>query len=90
MRTAIVTGASGFIGSRLVQQLLKRGWQVHVLGRAEGTTSYEDRIKATLFDIDFTLDFGIGWRESRVAGNVEKKCIASTPMLRNWLRQAQP
>ena len=52
MRTAIVTGASGFIGSRLVQQLLKRGWRVHVLGRADGTTSYEDRIKATLFDIE--------------------------------------
>lgn len=30
---ALVTGASGYIGSRLVKALLARGWQVHVLLR---------------------------------------------------------
>jgi len=52
MRTAIVTGASGFIGSRLVHQLLMRGWSVHALGRSKSGKSYEDRVEAALDDID--------------------------------------
>jgi nucleoside-diphosphate-sugar epimerase len=32
---ALVTGASGFIGSHLVQQLLDAGWKVAVLGRKD-------------------------------------------------------
>ena len=52
MRTAIVTGASGFIGSRLVHQLLMRGWSVNALGRAKSGTSYEDRVEDALNDID--------------------------------------
>ena len=51
MRTAIITGASGFIGSRLACQLLLGGWCVHALGRAKGGTYYEDRVKAALDDI---------------------------------------
>ncbi|MCK4413198.1 MAG: SDR family oxidoreductase [Candidatus Eisenbacteria sp.] len=51
MRTALVTGASGFIGSRLVYQLLLRRWCVHALGRAKRGTSYADRVKAALDDI---------------------------------------
>jgi len=52
MKTAIVTGASGFIGSRLAHQLLMHGWCVHALGRAKGGTSYDERVKAALDDID--------------------------------------
>lgn len=52
MRTAIVTGASGFIGSRLVHQLLMRGWSVHALGRPKSGKSYEGRVEAALDDID--------------------------------------
>lgn len=52
MRTAIVTGASGFIGSRLVQQLRIRRFDVHTLGRSRDGTSFEFRVKAALDDID--------------------------------------
>jgi uncharacterized protein YbjT (DUF2867 family) len=36
---ALVTGASGYIGSRLVPELLTRGWSVRVLTRREGSIS---------------------------------------------------
>ena len=32
----VVTGASGFLGTRLVQKLLEAGHAVHVLGRRRG------------------------------------------------------
>ncbi len=38
--TAFVTGASGFVGSNLVRELHKQGWDVHVLLRK--TSSLED------------------------------------------------
>ena len=39
-RTAYVTGASGFVGSHLVRELHRQGWQVHVLVRP--SSSLED------------------------------------------------
>jgi nucleoside-diphosphate-sugar epimerase len=51
MRTAIITGANGFIGSRMAFQLLSEGWCVHAVGRARGDASYESRVRAAVDDI---------------------------------------
>ncbi len=51
MRTAVITGASGFIGSRLAHQLLLEGWRVHALGRSKGDARYGDRVESALDDI---------------------------------------
>ena len=46
MRTAIVTGGSGGIGSEVVQQLRDAGWNVRSLSRREGTdVSDEAQVK---------------------------------------------
>jgi nucleoside-diphosphate-sugar epimerase len=34
MRVALVTGATGFIGSHLVRKLVLEGWQIHIVSRA--------------------------------------------------------
>jgi len=33
-RTALVTGATGFVGSHLARRLVRDGWEVHILSRA--------------------------------------------------------
>lgn len=47
-KTAIVTGANGFIGSYLVQVMLKRGWTVYALGRAKHGVTWPKRVLAAL------------------------------------------
>lgn len=51
MKEAIVTGASGFIGSRIVYDLLKNGWLVYAIGRSKDNISWEKRMIASLDDI---------------------------------------
>lgn len=43
-KTAILTGANGFIGSYLVNVLLRRGWTVHALGRAKPNQAWRNRV----------------------------------------------
>ena len=47
-RTALVTGANGFIGSHLARVLLGRGWTVHALGRGKSGVPWQDRVWAAL------------------------------------------
>ena len=42
-RTALVTGANGFIGAYLVHELLRRGWSVFALGRSKNALTWRDR-----------------------------------------------
>jgi len=39
MPTALVTGATGFVGSQLARRLVQEGWQVHILIRAGSSVS---------------------------------------------------
>lgn len=50
----LVTGATGFIGNRLVQELLNRKMQVHVLVRSKNKLPADMREKVTVFCGDIT------------------------------------
>lgn len=52
-RTALVTGASGFVGSHLVEELLRRNWRVRVLLRATSSRQWlpVDRIEIVAGDV---------------------------------------
>lgn len=47
---ALVTGATGFIGSNLVKKLLAKGWRVRVLSRKIGTNQKIDWVKGDIAD----------------------------------------
>ena len=51
MSVTIVTGAGGFIGARVVEGLLGRGWRVHALGRGGNGRSWAARMLEALTDI---------------------------------------
>lgn len=44
MKTAILTGANGFIGSHLLVRLLGQGWQVQALGRSTKESPWQARV----------------------------------------------
>ena len=44
MKTAIVTGANGFIGSHVLVGLLARDWQIQALGRGTKKSVWRDRV----------------------------------------------
>ncbi|MGZ8647903.1 MAG: NAD-dependent epimerase/dehydratase family protein [Solirubrobacteraceae bacterium] len=39
MRTAFVTGGSGFVGARLIERLVRDGWTVHALARSDAAAA---------------------------------------------------
>jgi len=56
-RRALITGATGFVGGHLVEQLARRGWELHALVRPTSDTSTLDRHDVrrwvgTLGDVD--------------------------------------
>lgn len=52
MKTAIVTGANGFIGSHLAYQLLGQGWSVYALGRSSASERWRLRMEKALREVD--------------------------------------
>lgn len=48
----LVTGATGFIGNKLVEELLKRGYHIHVLVRSSKNILKFDPAKVTVFEED--------------------------------------
>ena len=50
MKTAFVTGATGFLGINLVQQLLEDGWKVTALHRKSSNLKYLQRFDVTLVE----------------------------------------
>jgi nucleoside-diphosphate-sugar epimerase len=54
-RVALVTGASGFIGSHLVEILLKRGWRVRCLVRKTSVIKWIPTDDVSLIDGDITV-----------------------------------
>lgn len=57
-RTALVTGATGHVGARLVPALLDAGWRVRVLSRNPGklAPAWRDRVEVTTGDATRTSD----------------------------------
>ena len=51
MKTAIVTGANGFIGAHIVHRLLAQGSCVHALGRSTATSPWRDRVISALREV---------------------------------------
>jgi len=56
MKTAIVTGANGFIGSHIVYRLLAQGGRVYALGRSTATSPWRDRVMAALGEVGSLTD----------------------------------
>lgn len=54
MEKVLVTGATGFLGKYLVQQLLDKGYKVYALGRNESAGAELEKMGATFCKGDFT------------------------------------
>ncbi|MDV3221312.1 tryptophan-rich sensory protein [Intrasporangium sp.] len=69
-RTALVTGASGYIGGQLVPRLLAEGWRVRVLTRRAGSLDdrpWADRVEVVVGDAADRGDLGTALSGIRTA-----------------------
>jgi nucleoside-diphosphate-sugar epimerase len=56
VKTAIITGANGFIGSHVVCRLLAQGWTVQALGRGNEAGRWEDRVFAAMREVGSSVE----------------------------------
>ena len=54
MKSAFVTGATGFVGLNLVEELVRQGWQVTALHRVESDLAELGRFPVTLYKEQWT------------------------------------
>ena len=83
LRTALVTGGSGFVGGRLIKHLLERGWQVRALARSPQSEAQVRALGATPFRGD--LNEGGALREAMAGCEVVFHVAAQFKL---WGRQA--
>ena len=62
--TYLITGGSGFIGSHLVEQLIKNGHSVINIDNFDGFYDYKIKIKNTLESLDLKPDFDFKEKET--------------------------
>ncbi len=70
----LVTGGSGFIGSHLVEHLLKNGHSVINVDNFDNFYDYQIKIKNTLESVGKTLDFSFHKKEL----DIEKLILATS------------
>ena len=59
-KTALVTGGSGFVGSRLIQMLLADGWEVRAIGRSTQARGKIKQLGAAAVEADLTDGASLG------------------------------
>jgi len=71
MKTAILTGANGFIGAHLLRRLLAQGWRVYALGRSAAESRWPDRVFAALREVGSTdgLDGNLSCHEVELSAS---------------------
>lgn len=58
IKKAILTGATGYIGSSLVRELLKKKWKITIIVRKESSFHYIEDIKNKVEIFEFDNDMG--------------------------------
>ena len=69
MRTAFVTGGSGFIGGALIRRLVREGWAVRALARSDAAARKvaADGAEAVRGDLSDAATMAVGARDAEVA-----------------------
>ena len=68
----LVTGATGFLGTNLVHELVKKGWEVKALGLPGDTTEYIQNLPVEILFGDITVpdDVNAAARDCQVVFHV--------------------